>query len=86
MDFHVGRLVWRRSEKVSLTMFVDNLPSSMTKSWLWQIFQYDGRVVDIFMSWKRRRNRQSPFVFVRFSKLTEARVAIKNLHGTEIRG
>ena len=43
-------------------------------------------MVDVFMSWKRRKINQSPFAFVRFSQLKEAQKAIQNLYGTEIRG
>ena len=78
--------VWRRLEKNSFIVFVDNLPSSTTKSWLWQIFQFHGEVVDIFMSWKKRKHSNSPFAFVRFSKLIEAQVVINDLHETITRG
>ena len=72
--------------KCHFTVFVDNLPASMSKSWLWQLFSYEGKVVDIFLSQKKRKNSKQPFAFVRFVKRDEANLAIKNLHKTEIKG
>ena len=51
-----------------------------------QIFLFEGKVVDIFLSKKKTRANNLPFAFVRFALLKEAQVAIKNLHGMEIRG
>ena len=78
--------MWKRLETVSFTVFVDNLPMSMTKSWLWQIFQHEGKVIDIFMSRKKRRTNNKPFAFVRFALLKEAQAAVKNIHRIDIRG
>ena len=88
-SLHVCRgkeVAWKRLEAISHTVFEDNLPSAMTKAWLWQIFQFGGKVVDVFMSWKKRRTSQTLFAFVRFSKLMDAQLAIKNLNEIEIRG
>lgn len=43
-------------------------------------------MVDVFMSWKRRKSSRSSFAFVRFLKLKDAQAAIKNLHEMNIRG
>ena len=69
---------WRRLEAISFTVFVDNLPKDMSKGWLWQIFQFEGEVVDIFMSWKKRKSSTSPFAFVRFSKMPKQPLEIYN--------
>ena len=38
---------FRNLEENSYTIFVDNLPSSTSKAWLWQLFSFEGRIVDI---------------------------------------
>ena len=81
-----NNLAWKRLEEVSYTVFVDNLPTSMSKSWLWQLFGYEGKVVDVILSWKKRKNNQQPFAFVRFAKLHEAKKAINNLNDVDVRG
>lgn len=40
----------------------------------------------MFISWKRRRVKSTPFAFVRFSRFFYAQVAIKEMNGIEIRG
>ena len=67
-------------------MFVDNLPESMTKSWLWQLFDYNGKVIDVFIPQKKRRTNRSMLAFVRYSQIQEAKAVIKNMDGMEIRG
>ena len=79
-------LAWRRLEEVSFTILVDNLPLSVTRSWLWQLFGYEGKMVDVFLSRKRRKNNHQPLAFVRFAKQHEAKKAIMNLHESVIRG
>ena len=46
---------FRRLEQYSFTVFVDNLPSTMTKAWLGRIFKFGGKVVDIYISRKVRK-------------------------------
>ena len=70
-------MAWKRLEKVSYIVFIDNLPTSMTKSWFWQLFNYKGRVVDVFMSRKQRKTNKLPFAFVRFSQLKEAQKVVE---------
>ena len=40
---------FRRLEETSFTIFVDNLPSSLTKAWSYQLFKFEGKVVDIYI-------------------------------------
>ena len=70
---------------MSFTVFADNLPPSMTTSWLWQIFGLEGKVLDDFMSRKMRRSSKGLFAFVRFSSLEDAKAAMHNLNGMIIR-
>ena len=81
-----GQYAWKRLESISHTVFVDNIPLSMTKSWLWQLFNYEGKVVDVFISHKKRKTSDTPFAFVRFAYLKDAQNAIRNLNGMEIKG
>ena len=64
---------------------MDNLPKSTTKSWLWQLVNYYGRVIDVFISKKHRRSNKLMFAFVRFSQLQEAESLVRNLQGMVIR-
>ena len=74
---HLGWGVIRRLEEESFTVFVDNLPSSMSKGWLYQLFGFEGIITEVYMSRKRRRVCSSPFAFVRFAKRGNAESAIK---------
>ena len=75
-----------RIERQTYTIFVDNLPVSMTKGWLFQIFQWIERIADIFMSKKQKKGSQNPFAFVWYETKGGAIKAVKELNGMEIRG
>ena len=72
-------------ELASFTVFVDNLPLSMTSSWLC-IFSFQGPVIGVFVSRKKRSTSNFLFAFVRFSNKYEALKAIEKLNGLVIRG
>ena len=78
--------IYKKIELSSHTVFVDNLPHSMSTAWLWQLCNHEGRVVDMFMPRKKRVSNPLPFAFVRFSSKADTLKAIRNLHGTKIRG
>ena len=65
-------------------MYVDNLPRSMSKRWLWQLFHYEGRVVDAYISYKQRNHTSNLFGFVRFHDMKDARRAMNNHNGMVI--
>ena len=44
---------YRCLEDRSFTVFVDNLSSSMSKIWLWQIFKFEGSIVNIYIYLER---------------------------------
>ena len=75
-----------RLESRSFIVFVDNLPASMTSSWLRQIFNFEGQVTNVFMLKKKRSSNTTPFEFVRFLNKIGAIEAMKKLHGIVIRG
>ena len=66
-------------------MFVDNLPSSMTKARLWQIFKFEGRIIDIYISRKVRKTLAQPFAFMRWRTKEDAVRAVKNINGQVVR-
>ena len=76
----------RNIEAKSFTVFVDNLPKSMTVSWLWQLFKGEGQVIDVFMPRKRRSSKPAPFAFFRYANKKGAMDAMENLNGMVIRG
>ena len=85
-DRHSNKEIFKRIENSSVTLFVDNLPLSMTTSWLWQLCGLEGEVVDMYISRKKRQSNPLPFAFVRFSNKSEALKAIRNMSGMKIRG
>ena len=40
----------KRKGMESFSIFVDNLPPSMTNRWLMQLFGYEGRLSDVYIS------------------------------------
>ena len=74
-----------RIERNSFNVFVDNLPLSMSKGWLFQLFGWAGKVTDIYMSRKQRKSSQNPFAFVRYASRFAAEKAICDLDGMVIR-
>ncbi|KAH7857726.1 hypothetical protein Vadar_015927 [Vaccinium darrowii] len=69
----------------AITIYVDNLSDDMDTEWLGQIFSKYGRVVDVFIPFKRSKNFRSKFGFVRFNTVVEAEKAIADLDGISIR-
>ncbi|MED6226169.1 hypothetical protein PIB30_100872, partial [Stylosanthes scabra] len=69
-----------------VTIFVDNLPPNTTIDWLWHIFKLEGRVMDAFLSRKKRSSNPSLFGFVRFANRVEAQRAIKKRNGWVVWG
>ncbi|MED6180234.1 hypothetical protein PIB30_008428 [Stylosanthes scabra] len=68
------------------TVFMDNLPVTVTKRELYKLFGRDGYVYDIFVSRKKRWSINSPFAFVRYQGYENAMSACKRLNGVEWRG
>ncbi|KAH7843169.1 hypothetical protein Vadar_013520 [Vaccinium darrowii] len=69
----------------AITIYVDNLADDMDTEWLGQIFSKYGRVVDVFIPFKRSKNFKTKFGFVRFNTVVEAEEAIADLDGISIR-
>ena len=78
--------MYKKIEKNMYAIFVDNLPFAMPTSWLWQLCNLEGLVVDVFMSRKQRAMKPGPFAFVQFISKQDALKAIRNLDSLIIRG
>ena len=64
---------------------MDNLPNEMTMTWLWQLFKYEGSLVDVLIPKKIRRNSDKKFGFVRYTNRDNATKAIQRMNGQQIR-
>ncbi|QHN97914.1 uncharacterized protein DS421_18g631470 [Arachis hypogaea] len=53
-----NREEYRRLESESFSIFVDNLPEDISKRELFQLFNWTGRINDIYLSrkWKKKRH------------------------------
>ena len=58
----------------------------MSNSRLKDIVDGEGSVIDVFISRKLRKSTRYAFGLVRFNRFQEAKNAIKNLDGYEVRG
>lgn len=62
----------------SSTLFVDNLPISIKKIWIYNLFTKFGKIADIFLPNKRSKITNMQFGFVRFNNRKEAITAAVN--------
>ena len=58
----------------------------MTWDWLLHIFKFEGSVMDVYVSHKKRRKHFKPFGFVCFRNRREAEKAMGSSNGLMIRG
>ena len=75
-----------RYEEKTVSLFVDNIPKGVDRSWFRRVFEDCGKVRDVFISSKTRKNRKDGFGFVRYSTIHEAEQAIQRLHNYVVRG
>ena len=68
------------------TLFVDNIPNGLARTWFRNLFQRWGNVADVFISAKIRRNRDVLFGFVRYATVEEAKTAIEKVSGLAVQG
>ncbi|MED6207452.1 Serine arginine-rich splicing factor 2 [Stylosanthes scabra] len=64
-----------------VTVFINNIPRRTSRRDLWWEFKRYGKIVDVYISWKKRKRSDGPFGFIRFVELAEARKAIEALNG-----
>ena len=43
-------------ERASMSLFVDNLAESMTRLWIWQLFEFEDVTIDVYLSRKKRKS------------------------------
>ncbi|XP_028067565.1 serine/arginine-rich splicing factor 8-like [Camellia sinensis] len=73
---------WRKEANARLfTIFVDDLPRSMTLKMLGEIFRKFGVVKDVYILLKRRRVSNTRFAFVRYDCEMAAEVAVQKANG-----
>lgn len=73
-------LIYTEMEK-GFTVFVDGLPKNMNSNWLGNIFKSIGEIVDVYISFKKRKFSDSTFGFVRFRRERDAIRAISSFDG-----
>ncbi|MED6154949.1 hypothetical protein PIB30_001090 [Stylosanthes scabra] len=77
---------FRSLERRSFSLFVDNLPNTANREWLWELFSREGEVVDVFLSKKVRKHSPFHFAFVRFAYKNHAIRATNKINGWEFEG
>ncbi|CAO2814203.1 unnamed protein product [Amaranthus hypochondriacus] len=94
----VTRLLWGRGPREppvldvgqknpgTTTLFVDGLPQGISSEWLGDMFSQCGRVVDVYVSRKKRTATVAQFGFVRFKDRKCAEEAMDKLNGELIKG
>ncbi|KAK7268948.1 hypothetical protein RIF29_21659 [Crotalaria pallida] len=75
-----------QQRRKSFSLFVDNIHPSLTKHDLWKIFQEFGEVVHLYISLKRRENKNQLFGFVRYGTKEDASEAIRRTKGLMVKG
>lgn len=71
----------RALREKSISLFVSNLPESISKPELEAMFMRAGRIVDVFILMDRRRGKIRGFAFVRFANKWEAECVIEIVQG-----
>jgi len=69
-----------------MTIFVGNIPWSITEDELHQLFERYGSVASVRLAIDRETGRARGFGFVEMPDADEAQAAIRGLHGTAVEG
>ncbi|KAL4365185.1 hypothetical protein AHAS_Ahas07G0080800 [Arachis hypogaea] len=77
---------YRRLESESFSIFVDNLPLDISKRELFQLFNWTGRINDIYLSRKQKNGGVYIFAFIRYTTKGGALKAIAEMNHTRLRG
>ncbi|CAO2817717.1 unnamed protein product [Amaranthus hypochondriacus] len=70
----------------AVSLFVDGISWVTSSAVLWDLFEKEGAVSDVYISGKVRKNTSEAFGFVRFVQKNCALRAIKNLDGFSLHG
>ncbi|CAO2830854.1 unnamed protein product [Amaranthus hypochondriacus] len=74
------------SSKKLVTLFVDGISSTITLQNLRELFEKHGKVMDVYISGKKRKLVKESFGFVRYSTEKEAQEAMKKLDDFVVHG
>ncbi|MED6109004.1 hypothetical protein PIB30_029612 [Stylosanthes scabra] len=77
---------WFMMERENYSIFVDNLPTHISKRFLYREFSFHGNVVDVFISRKSRKGKVNMFAFIRYDSKGGAMRAIEKLDRSYIPG
>ncbi|XLR38116.1 hypothetical protein HN51_024899 [Arachis hypogaea] len=75
---------FKKLERSTYTVFVDNVSMRIKLQLLWEIFSREGHVMDVFLSKKQRTCSKWRFAFVRYTYNNHAQRTVQNLHGWEV--
>nr|XP_025703686.1 serine/arginine-rich splicing factor 2-like [Arachis hypogaea] len=81
-----NREVYRRLENESFSIFVDNLPEDISKRELFQLFNWIGRINDIYLARKQKHSGIYIFAFIRYTTKGGALKAIDEMNRMRLRG
>ncbi|XP_020967479.1 polyadenylate-binding protein, cytoplasmic and nuclear-like [Arachis ipaensis] len=74
-----------RLESESFTIFVDNLPSNVSKNELFHMFKWTERINDFYLARKEKYGRIHLFAFIRYTTKGGSLKAIKEMNGMRLR-
>ncbi|CAO2825319.1 unnamed protein product [Amaranthus hypochondriacus] len=69
-----------------ISLFIEGIPHESSIVDLRKLFEQYGKVRDIYISGKKRKNTESSFGFVRYENREEAKKAIAKVHNTKLHG
>lgn len=72
--------------RMVVTLFVDGISNAITLPEIRKLFESEGRVADVYISGKKRKNKEDSFGFVRFYHERDAMSAIQKLNGATLHG
>ncbi|CAO2815926.1 unnamed protein product [Amaranthus hypochondriacus] len=75
-----------RSGTDEVSLFVDGIPKRLALAELRKMFEEAGIVSDVYISGKKRLNKNVNFAFVRYRSVMEAKKAIQLLDGKDVYG
>ncbi|XP_057760974.1 serine/arginine-rich SC35-like splicing factor SCL28 [Arachis stenosperma] len=81
-----NREEYRRLESESFSIFVDNLPFDISRRELFQLFNWTGRINDIYLSRKHKNGGLYIFAFIRYTTKGGASKAIAEMNHMRLRG
>ena len=58
----------------------------MSNTWLRDIFKNIGKIFDVFVSQKRRKNKDCGFSFIKFERQIDVETTVSKLNGFMVKG